>query len=543
MQHQTKAGIKIIHRNFYITLGNHYLALDQHSKVAECHSHIIEQIKQCIGVCTYFEIGLMYKAVANHKEAATFYERSLKHENLSPVDRTKTLNYLYKFYSNNWPWSIDEAKLTVQRLLEEYPKLTVLQEDILFEHRKTILKAIQTLISAGEQSTADSLEEKLLAVIESTKPDLQLRPDDALEMMDLIVQGSNHSKAIEWGTLMLRPFLNQSYTNFTQKEHKSLLQIRIHISYSKLYLRNILGGLEDMRQVAQFILAQDNKTTYAKEFETACAVLTIQFNYLYVCYGSGFTVTNLIPVGKVVLSTLKKLTYLVFCPVIDTFPNPDHSSKQIQHQDIAYSTSKDIARGTNSAIQLATDLLSNIGVQVEQTFSHWLTWVLYPLTLVFRNPLFRFTFNVITVWIRLWLLNIPVCLVLYAILFSYLYIIEKVFKLYHRYYSILLDPTKPLVLVYTMRTIVTITLLITKSMFSITELMCGVCREFFVHSLADSRTPKIISIDMVIYVYSWSHLISFLYFYNITDRYHFPSVSYVIFHSYHSLITEFYIIL
>ena len=481
MQHQTKVGIKIIHRNFYITLGNHYLSLNQHSKVAECHSHVFEQIKQCIGVCSYYTIGYMYKAVANQEEAATFFESSLKHENLSPLDRTDLLNNLYKIYSNNSPWSIDEAKLTVQRLLEEYPKLTVLQEDILFEHRKTILKAIQTLISAGEQSTADSLEEKLLAVIESTKPDLQLSPDDALEMMDLIVQGSNHSKAIEWGTLMLRPFLNQSYTNLTQKEHKSLLQIRIHISYSKLYsVRNILDGLEDMSHVAQFILAQDNKTTYAKEFKTACAVLTIQLNYLYVCYGSGFTVANLIQVGKAVLYTLKKLTYLIFCSVIDTFPDPDHSSKQMQHQDIAYSTSKDIARGTNSAIQLATDLLSAVGVQVEQTFSQWLTWVLHPLTLVFRNPLFRFTFNVITVWIRLWLVNTSVCLVMYPILISYLYIIEKVFKLYHRYYSILLDPTKPLVLVYTMRTIVTITLLITKSMYSVIELMtlCGVYRNF-----------------------------------------------------------------
>ncbi len=432
-------------QKFYTNLGNHYLALGQHSKVAECQLKIIEGVNQCQREnCSYREIGYMYYNIENYVEAAKFFELSLENDVNNLMSEADILLELLAIYKGlgKWLWSSKEEVDTLSRMTSVCHKFMKKDDKLIFYNWKMIIKLITAM-----NENVDFLEERLFSIVSTPNTEFQLKPKDALEIVKVVEQTNNYTKTLLWGSLLLQPFEN--YNNFSVEEKVNVLRIYLSTSKAKIKSWHFSEGLNGMEHVyttiEQSLELQNHHGTYEMN-STACFYLIIRLKYVIPCYRD-YLNDNIAAFSMSIFTSIvsfpMNLVYIVFVvPFEFSKIEASNNGAEVKVREPRRPSTAVTPTGSKTfKVQIVEDIVFTVVTDLKYMVrSIWYSissWHLYQIADIF----FRFSINVITVAIRLWILCgffvnlVSVCLVLCTLF------LEAI--LAPMYMSVVLSPTLP----------------------------------------------------------------------------------------------------
>ena len=398
---------------FYHILCARYLAQGQHSKVIECHLKILEDAKRCKQEkCSYQEIGYMYYNIDNYVKAAMFFELSLKNDGNNLMSEQSILLTLLKIY-RKWLGISKEEEDTLNRLTSVCHKLMKEQDDLIFYNWKNIIATITTV-----NENVDFLEERLFTIMSTPNTEFQLKPKDALEVVQVFEQANNYTKTVLWGSLLLQPF--EDYNDLSVEENINVLRIYELTSKAKINLKNFSEGLDGMEHVyktiEQSLELQNHNDTHAIN-SRVCFYLIVRLKYVIPCYRDYLkdTTAGIITLFSSSIYNLPmNLAYIVFVVPFEfrskiKFNNNGEEVKSLRPSTAVVPTySKmfgvDVQEYKNMfGIQIVEDIVFTVVTDLKYMVqSAWTIydWHLYQMA----GNFFRFSINVITVAIRFWIL-------------------------------------------------------------------------------------------------------------------------------------------
>ncbi len=400
-------------QSFYTNLGNRYLALGQHSKVAECQLKLMEDLKKCEQEkCSYKEIGYMYWSISNFENAAKFLELSLEYDANNLISEAQILIKLFLIYNKirEWPWTSEDEQRTLSRMISLCHKLTEKNDKVIFYNWKTILTMI-TLVNKVSGINVDSLEEKMFTIISTPNTEFQLKPKDALEVIEVVEQANNYTKTVLWGSLLLQPFEN--YNNFSVEEKVNVLRIYLSTSKAKIKLWHFTEGLNGMehvyKMIEQSLELQDHDDTNEMN-RTVCFYLIVRLKYVIPCYRGNLKKTTsgiFRLISSSMLNLPTNLAYIVFVVPFEFSTKIESSNNGAEVKPLRPSTAVTSTDSKMFGVQIVEDIVFT----VVNDFKYMVQSAWYNYISTFCSSSWSrlvhfclFCINVITVAIRLWVL-------------------------------------------------------------------------------------------------------------------------------------------
>ena len=408
---------KTKYQQFYISLGNLYLAQGKHSEVIDCQLKIIEDVKKCEqrDYCTYREIGYMHKSIGNYIEALKFLKLSLDYDNNNFLIKMKTLVDIHNIVNQERLFHIFPDQQVITQLIDvchEVKDMIAMQAHLI-SNWKDIISAITVVNLAG--GNVDFLEEQLFSTISTLATEFQLQPKEALEFLLQVKGNGNNTKTVQWGSLLLKPFEN--YNNFSVPEQFAVLLIRFVISQAKLDSFQFNEALNEIEQIYDDLIALPDDQGLEEGIDslqnTICFYLILRLKFIYPCYHK-----KILPIVSSQLKVhfidfpLKAAYFTVVVPFPlhykarsswNNYMHVFNMSESLQTKDL------NAIDSTPFPVQLFNAVVTVVGAEMEyiaqsilwsgydMVFSHLhLSLVIDAVCLII---------NIITVWIRLLILE------------------------------------------------------------------------------------------------------------------------------------------
>ena len=351
---------------------NDYLYLDLEKSYHHYTQKILEneticdcRHKPCNATYYYFYLGHIHWTLYQTEKAVHYYQLSLVQEKLSPLHKAYllfTLSLAYR-WTKHFPFSVRQTKIS--EAIKVCKNLMELEDDVLATHHEIVIDLITHVTIAGGK--VGFLKERMFTIISSSVPTkLQLEPQTALELLDLVVKDKNATKTIFWGSLLLKPF--QHHYNFPIEDQADFLKIRTIVAQAKLFS---FEALNDFKSILNDIYNYEGRISqFNAQEKTACFYLIPYGKYLYPCYHE--SVRNFVNIFLGIYAyrdTVMRVIYSVFI-----IPEKISSWRVVDG--------------------FTTIIIRRMLLSIQY----------YNSGTTYLSRLLRFTANVLMVWIRLWIL-------------------------------------------------------------------------------------------------------------------------------------------
>ena len=230
--------------NFYTILSETYEVFGRHEDVIMCQERIMDKtaiLKKCLpGTCDYNYIGTTYYNAGNYEMGVHFYELALKHSSMNPGQRVKCLLNLYSAYI--MLWQRNNANIILETIVSNIPQIL---DDMECTAMAQQIRLVRFFGNIPDPIHAAVVMDKLLNCLASTHVVDHHIVHEAINVIVLLCENYNYSKAVEIGTVTL----HYRYTTFQDSDvHQYKAMVYALLAWAEFQQGNLSVSLKYLDQ-------------------------------------------------------------------------------------------------------------------------------------------------------------------------------------------------------------------------------------------------------------------------------------------------------